>query len=55
MTGFYIFIIRVILSVVFAVVLMRIFFPDKHPLYMAALAVFLIAASYFSAYLRRRK
>jgi hypothetical protein len=55
MNRFYVFILRAILSVVFAVILSRIFFTDMNRMYVVALAVFLILAAYFSEVIRNRK
>lgn len=47
-------ILRVILSIACAVVLTRLFHPEKNILFMAGLAVLLVSLSYFLGYLRTR-
>lgn len=55
MGGLAIFIIRAVLGAVFAVVLVRVFYPDTNKLYVIGLAVFLIGLAYFFEYLRKNK
>lgn len=55
MNRYYILIIRSVLGLVFAVIATRIFFGRVSPGFVVALAVFMVAMAYFSAYLRRRK
>ena len=50
-----IFFIRAVLGVVFAVVLIRIFYPGTHIGYVAGLAVGLVGLAYLFEYLRKRK
>jgi carbon starvation protein CstA len=50
-----IFILRVIFSAVFAVVISKIFRPDATPLFTAGLGIFLLAASYGIEYFRKKK
>lgn len=52
MTRIYIFILRTILSVAFAIILTRMFHPEKSIAFMAGIAVILLTMSYFLAYLR---
>jgi hypothetical protein len=52
---FSIFFIRAVLGAVLAVLLTRIFFGRVSIGFVVALAVFLVAMAYFTAYLRRRK
>jgi putative effector of murein hydrolase LrgA (UPF0299 family) len=52
---FSIFFIRAVLGVVLAVLLTRIFFGRVSIGFVVALAVFMVAMAYFTAYLRRRK
>ena len=55
MGRFYIFVIRAILGIVFAVVLSRFFYPDAQLVYVIALGIFLVAMAYFFEYLRTNK
>lgn len=55
MGDFNVFIIRIILGVVFAVVLTRLFYPGTNLVYVIGLAVFLIGMAYFFEYLRKNK
>ncbi len=50
-----IFIVQTIFSLVFAVIISKLFRPDATFLFIAGLAAFLLAASYGMAYLRKRK
>ena len=52
---FYIFLIRVVLSAAFAVILGRVFFPDSNPVGVAALGIFMLGAAYLAEFLRNRK
>lgn len=52
MNRLYIFIIRVILSIAFAVILTRMFHPEKNIGFIAGIAAILLSVSYFLAYLR---
>ena len=54
MNRIYIFILRVILSIAFAVILTRLFHPEKNILFIAGIAVILLSVSYFLAYLREK-
>ena len=55
MTKLYIFIMRAILGVVFAMVVTRMFYGDVHITKIAGLAVILVGLAYFAEYLRHRK
>ncbi len=55
MGGLAIFVIRVVLGAVFAVVLVRIFYPATNIMYVIGLAVFLVGLAYFFEYLRKNK
>jgi len=46
---------RTVLGAVFAVIISRAFYPDKHPVYVAALGAFLVLMAYFFEYLRKKK
>jgi hypothetical protein len=52
---FSIFFIRAIVGAVFAVLLVRMFYPDKAIVYSVALAVFIIGMAYFFEYVRKNK
>jgi uncharacterized membrane protein HdeD (DUF308 family) len=54
-SGFYVFVMRAILGVVFAVVLSRTFYPGTDLAYVAGLAIILVGLAYFAEYLRKRK
>ncbi len=54
MNRFYIFVIRVILGALFAMVMMRFFYPDAHMIYTAALGIFLVFMAYMTEYFRSR-
>jgi len=55
LANFNIFVIRAILGVVFAVILMRIFHPEFHIVYVAGFAVVLVALAYLLEFWRRKK
>ncbi|HAO22082.1 MAG: hypothetical protein BWK80_46755 [Desulfobacteraceae bacterium IS3] len=55
MGGFNIFVMRAVLGAGFAVVLMRMFYRDAHPVYTAVLAGFMIGVAYIFEYWRNRK
>ncbi len=55
MNRIYIFIIRMILGGVFAVVICRMFRPSAHPAMVFALGLGLVAAAYGLEYLKNRK
>ena len=50
-----IFIIRVVLGAVFAVILSRFFYPEANLVYVAGLGIILVALAYFAEYLRNRR
>jgi hypothetical protein len=50
-----IFIIRVILGAVFAVIISRFFYPEAKIAYMAGLGIILVSLAYFAEYLRNRR
>lgn len=55
MSRFNVFVIRAILGAVFAVLLMRFFHPEMPIVYVALLAILLVALAYLMEYLRKRK
>jgi membrane protein implicated in regulation of membrane protease activity len=55
MTRFYIFLIRVILGALFAVLLMRFFFREAAIGWTIALAVLLVGLAYLSERFRKRR
>ena len=55
MVNFNIFVIRAILGVVFAVVLMRIFHPEFHIVYVAGFAIVLVSLAYLLEFWRKKK
>lgn len=50
-----IFIIRVILGAVFAVLISRFFYPEANLAYVAGLGIILVALAYFAEFLRNRR
>lgn len=54
MTKFHIFIVRAFLGAAMALLLFRMFYPDKNPIYAGMLAVFLVGVAYFREYLYNR-
>lgn len=55
MVNFNIFVIRAILGVVFAVVLMRMFHPEFHIVYVAGFAIVLVGLAYLLEFWRKKK
>ena len=55
MNPFYIFVIRAVIGLVFAVLLTRIFYGRINPMYIVGLAIILVGLAYFSEYLRKRR
>ena len=55
MTRFYIFVIRAVLGLMFAVFLVRFFYGEVAPFYVAGLAVFLVGFAYVLEYWRKKK
>ena len=55
MSGLNIFVIRAILSLVFAVIATRMFYGRVAIPYVAGLAIILLGLAYFGEYLRHRK
>jgi len=51
----HILILRAILGVVFGVVLTRLFYPNASVVFMIGLCAVLVALSYLTEYLRRKK
>jgi hypothetical protein len=51
----FVFAIRVVLGIVFAVVLTRFFFPGASLPWIAGLAIFLVGMSYVMEYFHRKK
>ena len=54
-TRFYIFILRVILGAAFAVILIRMFYPQAQMIYTMGLWGFLVGMAYVFEYFRARK
>jgi hypothetical protein len=54
-TRFYIFILRVILGAAFAVILIRMFYPQTRMIYTVGLWGFLVGMAYVFEYFRVRK
>ncbi len=54
MIKFNIFVIRAVLGAGFAVILMRMFYPDANYAYVGLLAVVLTSGSYLREFFRRR-
>jgi hypothetical protein len=54
-TRFYIFILRAILGAAFAVILVRMFYPQTRMIYTAGLWGFLVGMAYMFEYFRARK
>ncbi len=55
MKEFQVFVIRVILGAVFAVVISRVFYPEANLYYVAGLGIILVGLAYFAEYLRNRR
>ena len=55
MTQIQIFIIRVVIGAVFAVVLTRMFYGKVEIIYVAGLAVFLVGMAYIMEYFRKKR
>ncbi|MCU0613928.1 MAG: hypothetical protein MUD09_02460 [Desulfobacterales bacterium] len=55
MNRFYIFVIRAILGLMFAVFLVRFFYGEVMPVYVAGLAIFLVGLAYVFEYWRKKK
>ncbi len=55
MNRFYIFIMRMVLGAVLAVVIARMFYPDKPIVYVAGLGAFLVLLAYSFEYIRNKK
>lgn len=55
MNQFYVFLIRAVLGVAFAVIITRLFRGGAGISYVAGLAIILVGLSYFAEYLRRRR
>jgi len=54
-TRFYIFILRVVLGAAFAVILIRMFYPQTQMIYTVGLGGFLVGMAYVFEYFRARK
>lgn len=54
MNRLYVFILRVILSIAFAVILTRMFHPEQNIVFIAGIAAILLSVSYFLAYMREK-
>lgn len=55
MTAYHLFAIRAVLGVVFAVVILRFFYPQAGVVYIAGLAVFLVGMAYITEAWRRKR
>ena len=55
MSRFYIFILRAILGAAFAVILIRMFYPQSQMIYTVGLWGFLVGMAYVFEYFRARK
>lgn len=55
MTRFYIFVIRAMLGLMFAVFLVRFFYGVVAPYYVAGLAIFMVGLAYILEYWRKKK
>lgn len=55
MTRFYVFVIRAMLGLMFAVFLVRFFYGEVAPIYVAGLAIFLVGFAYVLEYWRKKK
>jgi len=55
MTQFYVFLIRVVMGALFAVLMSRFFFPRASIGWVIALGVFIVAVAYVSERFRKRK
>ncbi|MFA6012001.1 MAG: hypothetical protein WC799_18565 [Desulfobacteraceae bacterium] len=55
MNRFFILVLRIILGTAFAVLLTRIFHPEKGLVFIAGIAALLVGFSYFSSAMRNRK
>lgn len=54
MTGFYIFIIRAVMAVVFAILVTRLFYPDAGMVKVMAVAIVLVGMAYIFESFRKR-
>jgi hypothetical protein len=54
-TRFYIFLLRATLGAAFAVILVRLFYPQTRMIYTAGLWGFIVGMAYMFEYLRARK
>jgi hypothetical protein len=55
LTRFYVFVIRAMLGLMFAVFLVRFFYGEVAPIYVAGLAIFLVGFAYVLEYWRKKK
>lgn len=55
MTRFYVFVIRAMLGIMFAVFLVRFFYGEVAPIYVAGLSIFLVGFAYVLEYWRKKK
>jgi uncharacterized membrane protein len=55
LTGFYIFVIRAMLGLMFAIFLVRFFYGEVAPVYVTGLAIFLVGLAYVLEYWRKKK
>lgn len=54
-TRFYVFILRAVLGAAFAVILIRVFYPQSQAVYTVGLWGFLVGMAYVFEYFRARK
>jgi len=52
---FYVFVIRAILGAIFAVIMMRFFYPGANLAYAVILGIFLVAMAYLIEFFRKKK
>jgi hypothetical protein len=55
LTRFYIFVIRGMLGLMFAVFLVRFFYGEVSPVYVGGLAIFLVGLAYILEYWKKKK
>lgn len=55
LSGFYIFVIRAFLGIMFSVFIIRFFYGQVDPIYVLGLAFFLVGFAYILEYWRKKK
>ena len=55
MNGFFIFIVRVILAMIFSVFLTRFFHPEKSMVFIIGIGIFLLSMTYILEYVKHKK